>query len=274
MISTVSYRPLPAHSALGLSAFYIALLTMLCGFLGATIVNSAVDAALGYATLDSGPRFRHRMPLLISRWQTLLAKWAIAGPLTALLTGLMVAIAAGLFGMDAPHVAYLWLFAWLAAASVAAGTLALLAALGTRGQLIAMLLFVYFGLASAGGTVPLQALPSPLRFVSSLDPLREILAGTRAILYFGAQGDAGLTRGVLASGAGLVFWLTAGTLAVTWYDRRGLYRIDPGTLAYVWRVARPATTPEPATLAPPPPHDAPEAPLTPGEEHRGNTDHP
>jgi len=56
-VVTVPYRPLPAHSALGLSAFFIALLIMMAGFLGGTIVNSAVDAALGYATIDAGPAF-------------------------------------------------------------------------------------------------------------------------------------------------------------------------------------------------------------------------
>ena len=46
-LSVVVYRPLPPHSALGLSAFYISLLTLMCGFLGATIVHSSVDAASG-----------------------------------------------------------------------------------------------------------------------------------------------------------------------------------------------------------------------------------
>ncbi|MGD0811420.1 MAG: DUF3533 domain-containing protein, partial [Acidimicrobiales bacterium] len=45
-----SYRPLPDNGGLGLSAFYIALLTIMCGFLAGTIVNTSVDVALGYAT--------------------------------------------------------------------------------------------------------------------------------------------------------------------------------------------------------------------------------
>lgn len=66
-LATVPYRPLPDHSALGLSAFYIALLTMMCGFLGAIIVNTTVDSALGYAATEVGPRWRQREPLAISR---------------------------------------------------------------------------------------------------------------------------------------------------------------------------------------------------------------
>jgi hypothetical protein len=33
-VTTAGYRPLPPHSALGLSAFYVALLILMCGFLG------------------------------------------------------------------------------------------------------------------------------------------------------------------------------------------------------------------------------------------------
>ena len=53
---SVDYRPLPAHSALGLSAFYIALLALMCGFLAATIIHTTIDAATGYATTEVGPK--------------------------------------------------------------------------------------------------------------------------------------------------------------------------------------------------------------------------
>ena len=56
-VTTASYRPLPDHSALGLSAFYIALLGLIAGFVGATLINSSVDTALGYASSQLGPRF-------------------------------------------------------------------------------------------------------------------------------------------------------------------------------------------------------------------------
>ena len=163
-VTTTVYRPLPSYTALGLSAFYIALLTLMCGFLGGAIVNSSVDAYLGYATTEIGPRWSQRRPVLISRWQTLIIKWVIGALLAGLTTGLMLLVAAGLFRMDAPHAGLLWLLTWLAAASVAEGTIVLFAVLGASiGQLLAMLLFVYSGLASAGGTVPLQALPVFLR---------------------------------------------------------------------------------------------------------------
>jgi hypothetical protein len=249
-VTTVQYRPLPDDTALGLSAFYIALLTLLCGFVGATIVNSVVDSALGYATTETGPRWRQRQPVSINRWQTLLIKWAIVAVLTAVLTAVMLLVAWRV-GMDTPYPALLWAFAWLCAASVAAGTIVLFAVAGTYGQLIGLLVFVYAGLASAGGTVPVEALPGFLHTLSYVEPLRQVLAGTRSILYFDAQGVAGLTRGTVAAAAGLLFWLVLGAVVVRWYDRKRLYRLQPDLLAHVSRSvqeykAKQATTQAPA----------------------------
>jgi YhgE/Pip-like protein len=155
-VTTAGYRPLPAHSALGLSAFYIASLILMCGFLAGAIINSSVDAATGYATSEIGPRWRQRQPLPINRWNTLVIKWVMGAVLTGLMTGLLLLVAAGILRMDAPHLGLLWLLAWLCAASVAAGTIVLFAVLGSSiGQLLAMVLFVYAGLAASGGTVPL-----------------------------------------------------------------------------------------------------------------------
>ena len=233
VVTTTPYRPLPPHSGLGLSAFYIALLALVCGFLVGTIAHNGVDSGLGYATTETGPRWHQSQPLPINRWQTLLVKWAVVAVLAAVVCGVILAVAAGVFRMDAPNLGLLWLFMWLCSASVAAGTIVLFAVVGTYGQLLALLLFVYLGLASAGGTVPVQALPGPLRVISPVDPLREILAGTRSILYFNAQGDAGLTGGVVAAALGLVFWLVLGTAVVRWYDRRGLERLSPELLTHI-----------------------------------------
>ncbi|HUB71794.1 MAG TPA: DUF3533 domain-containing protein [Acidimicrobiales bacterium] len=231
--SVVQYRPLPAHAGVGLSAFYVALLIMMCGFLGGTIINTAVDTTLGYATSEVGPRWSQRLPRRISRLQTLLAKWAVAVPGTLLLTGLMMAVSAGILRMDAPHWFELWLYGWFAAAVVAIGTLALFAVLGAPGQLIALLVFVYLALASSGGTIPLQALAGFYRFVASFEPLRQIVGAVRAVLYFGGMGGAGLDRGLVLTGIGLVFWLAVGVAVTQWYDSRGLHRIEPEVLEYV-----------------------------------------
>jgi YhgE/Pip-like protein len=258
-VTIAQYRPLPNNAALGLSAFYIALLTIMCGFLGATIVNSVVDSALGYATTEMGPRWRQRQPVPINRWQTLLIKWAIVAVVTAVVTAVMLLVAWGV-GLDMPYPALLWAFTWLCAISAGVGTIVLFAVAGTYGQLIGILLFVYAGLASAGGTVPIEALPGFLHLLSYVEPLRQVLAGTRSILYFDAQGVAGLTRGTVAAAAGLLFWLVLGVVVVRWYDRKRFYRLQPDILAHVnqsvqeyrAKQASPAPTPAPSDAPQPP----------------------
>lgn len=233
--SVVIYRPLPPHSALGLSAFYISLLALMCGFLGAIIVNSSLDSALGYATTELGPKWSQRRPVSVSRWQTLLAKWITAAAIAPVLTGLVVLGAVGILGMDAPDPFALWLFTSLAAICVATGTLVLFAALGTPGQLLAILIFVYVGLASSGGTVPLQALSGFFKFLSQFEPLRQIVDGSRALLYFDGQLDAGLGRSLIVIVVELAFWVIVGVGVTTWYDRKHFHRMAPETLDYVNR---------------------------------------
>jgi YhgE/Pip-like protein len=237
-LQSVPYRALPGHTALGLSAFYIGLLTIMCGFLGAVLTNSTVDAALGYASTEIGPKWSQSIPVPISRVQTLLAKWAISVVLAPLLTAVLLVVSVAILRMDAPHVFELWLFTSLAAIVVAFGTLTLLAIFGALGQLLAMLTFIYLALASSGGTIPLSALPGFFRFVAEFEPLRQILDGTRAILYFDATGAAGLTHGIVLTGIGLVFWIVVGLGVTRLYDRKGHARMQPELMEYVTRSAR------------------------------------
>ena len=234
-VTVTSYHPLPDHSALGLSAFYIALLTLMCGFLGGTITNSSVDSGIGFAPTELGPKWRLRQPVPITRRQTLLTKWAIVTVLAPLLAGLMLLIAVAALHVYAPNVLLLWVFTSFAAIVVGLGTLVLFATFGSLGQLLGMILFLYLSLASSGGTIPLEALPGFLRFMANIEPLRQILGGVRSIMYYNAVADAGLTRGLIMTAIGLVFWLVAGLIVTAFYDRRGLHRISPELLAYVNR---------------------------------------
>ena len=234
-LTTSTYRPLPDHSALGLSAFYIALLGLIAGFVGATLVNASVDSAFGYATSQLGVRFSQRRPIPINRTQTFLAKLAITTVAVPILIGIVLLVTAGLLGMYAPNIIILWGLMSLAALMIATGTLTLLAIFGSIGQLLAMLLLVYLSLASSGGTVPIQALPGFFRTVGHVEPLRNTLLGTRAIMYFGASGKAGLTTSLIVLVCEFVFWAGLGLAATLWYDHKGLDRLSPDMIGYINR---------------------------------------
>jgi YhgE/Pip-like protein len=238
VVTLSSYRPLPSHSALGLSAFYLSLLAILGGFLASGLINSSIDGALGYATSDLGPRWRIRIPRRISRRQTLFAKWSIALVVSPALTATILLVAIGGFGMYAPNFDLLWPLLTLATVMVSFGTLALLAAFGGMGQLLAMVILIYLSLASSGGTVPIQALPGFFRGVGQIEPLRQLLGGSRDLLYFGGAWSAGASHAVLVLGLELLVWITLGLGCTTWYDRRNLYRVSPEVIATVEAAVR------------------------------------
>ncbi|HEY3774801.1 MAG TPA: ABC transporter permease [Solirubrobacteraceae bacterium] len=234
-LTTAGYRPLPDHSALGLSAFYVALLSIMAGFIGATLINSSIDSGLGYGATEFGPRWRQRRPVPINRRQTLLVKWSAAVIAAPVLTGILLLVSAGLLHMYAPDPLLLWLLMAFAALMISTGTLALLATVGSIGQLLAMILLVYLSLASSGGTVPIQALPGFFGAVAHVEPLRQVLLGTRAIMYFGARGDAGLTHSLILIGCELAFWALLGLAVTSWYDHKKLYRLTPDLFGSISR---------------------------------------
>ncbi|MFB6812032.1 YhgE/Pip domain-containing protein [Streptomyces sp. NPDC056387] len=240
-VTVADGHPVGPRSAMGLSAFYYALVLVVCGMLGANLVNSQVDTALGYLHTDYGP-VRKREPVQhTSRVRTLAIGMALMLG-TALVMGTLVEVATvKILDMDASHLGLLWLYSVATIAVVGIGSLALFAAFGTPGMLLATIVFVAMAVPSSGATVPLQALPGFFRALSEFEPLRQITEGMRAILYYGAQADAGLSRAWASMGVALVAALVFGFAVTRLYDRRGLHRVPrPGTEA-----GAPAETPEP-----------------------------
>jgi uncharacterized phage infection (PIP) family protein YhgE len=129
--------------------------------------------------------------------------------------------------MYTPHVMLLWALLTLSTLMTTTGTLALIAIFGSIGQLLGVFLLVYLSLASSGGTTPIEALPGVFRTIGHVEPLRNTLLGTRAILYFGARGDAGLTTSLTVLASELVFWAAVAVAATLWYDHRRPDRITP-----------------------------------------------
>ncbi|MET9911467.1 DUF3533 domain-containing protein [Streptomyces sp. NPDC006476] len=220
-------HPLGSHSGLGLSAFYYTLLLVLAGFIGGNVISNAVDTSLGYADNEIGP-WHTRLPTVpINRTQTLLLKMAMTAGITVLTVSLIMLATITILDMDASHLPLLWIYSYCASLAVGLGVQAINAAFGGIGQLVSMFVFIVLGLPSSGATVPLQAVPGFYRFLSNFEPMRQLSDGVRAILYFDARGDAGLTRSWIMIAIGAALALLFGFAMTRYYDRRGHARLTP-----------------------------------------------
>ncbi|WP_280859656.1 DUF3533 domain-containing protein [Streptomyces sp. SAI-144] len=222
-------HPLDSHSGLGLTAFYYALVLVVCGMLSANVISGQVDHTLGYTHNDMGPLRLHRPLIRATRVQTLAIAGTLMAGLSLLMGTLVMAGAVGLMGMDASHLPLLWLYSVCAIAVSGIGALTLLAVFGTPGMLVVTLVFIGMAVPTANATTPLQALPGFYRFLAEFEPLRQITGGIRAILYYDAQADAGLTRGWVMMAVGLALAALFGFGVLGWYDRKGLHRIPAET---------------------------------------------
>lgn len=226
-IHNTVHDPLPEGTGNGLSAFYYALLLLLAGFTGSIVVSTVVDSMLGYVPAEFGPVYRFAEQANISRFRTLLVKWALMLVLALLTSGAYLAIAHWL-EMPLPHAWAVWGYGAFAITAVGVTSTSLIAALGTLGLMASLLVFVILGLPSAGATVPLEAAPPFFSWLSGFEPMHQVFLGTRALLYLDGRADAGLTHAVTMTAIGLVLGLLIGAAATRAYDRRGYHRIhDP-----------------------------------------------
>ncbi|PWI20074.1 ABC transporter [Streptomyces sp. Act143] len=226
-VATQVGHPLGSRSGLGLTAFYYTLLLVLAGFMGANVISNGVDTSLGYADNEIGP-WHTRLPTVpINRTQTLLLKMAMTAVITLITASLVMLACVAFLNMDATHLPLLWIYSYCAALAVGIGVQAINAAFGGIGQLVSMFVFIVLGLPSSGATVPLQAVPGFYRFLSHFEPMRQLSDGVRAILYFDARGDAGLSRSWLMIAIGAVVGLLFGFAMTVYYDRKGHKRLTP-----------------------------------------------
>ena len=224
-VTVASGHALGSHSGNGLTAFYYALVLIVVGMLAANVVISQVDTALGYLHADFGP-IRQRYPLRrTSRAHTLLIGIVLMLGLSVVAGSLVELMTVGVLGMDASHLGLLWVFSVSAIAVVGISALTLLAAFGTPGMLVLTVVFVALAIPSSGGTVPIQALPGFFRWLAEFEPLRQVTGGVRSILYFNAQGGAGLDRAWTAMAIALPLALVWGFGVTHLYDRKGLHRV-------------------------------------------------
>jgi uncharacterized phage infection (PIP) family protein YhgE len=226
-VESTVHNPLPDGTGNGLSAFYYSLLLLLAGFTGSVVISMLVDSMLGFVPAEFGPVYRFAEQVKISRFRTLLIKWALMVVLALLTSGVYMLIA-GQLGMPIQHSLPLWLYGVFAIAAVGITSTSLIAILGALGLLISIFVFVILGLPSAGATVPLQAAPQFFGWLAKFEPMHQVFLGTRALLYLGGRADAGLAQALTMTAIGLAIGLLIGGVLTYIYDRRGYHRIPPG----------------------------------------------
>ncbi|WP_083341557.1 DUF3533 domain-containing protein [Mycobacterium talmoniae] len=223
-IHNTVHNPLPDGTGNGLSAFYYALLLLLAGFTGSIVVSTLVDSMLGYVPAEFGPVYRFAEQVSISRFRTLLVKWALMIVLALLTSAAYLAIAHRL-GMPIPHGWALWGYGVFAIAAVGITSTSLIAVLGSLGLLVSMLVFVILGLPSAGATVPLEATPPFFGWLARFEPMHQVFVGARALLYLDGRAGSGLSHALAVTTIGLILGLLLGAVVTRGYDRRGYHRI-------------------------------------------------
>jgi uncharacterized phage infection (PIP) family protein YhgE len=220
-ITVNDHEPLPNGTGNGLSAFYYALLLIIAGFTGSILVSSLVDSMLGFVPAELGPVYRFAEQIGISRFRTLLVKWAFMVIIAVLTSAVYIGIASAL-GMPIPNVLALWLYGVFTAVGISSTSL--IAALGSMGLLANLFIFVILGLPSNGATIPLQAAPPLFSWLAKFEPMHQIFLGTRSLLYFQGRADAGLSHSLVTTTVGLIIGLAIGAAVTRFYDRRGLRR--------------------------------------------------
>ncbi|MGV9263820.1 hypothetical protein ACWDRR_04030 [Kitasatospora sp. NPDC003701] len=216
-VTTVPGHPVPAKSGGGTLPLYYAIMLLLAGLLSAIMVTTGLDVALGYLSMELGPKRVLQLSAPISRTQTLLAKAGIRAGAAVLSGTAVLATAASLLGLDTAHLFQLWLLSIGTTVTVAAPTLCLVAALGTPGQLLALLLVTLFGAPTSGGAMPVEAMPSTLADLGALLLARHVVDAVRAVLLFDARATASLSSA----------WLTLGCYLLLAIGFAATHPLDP-----------------------------------------------
>ncbi|WP_245568447.1 YhgE/Pip domain-containing protein [Nocardia concava] len=217
------FDPLPTGSGQGLTAFFYALLLLIAGMVGAMIIHTLIDSALGFLPTEWGPWYLRPETASITRFHTLLLKWSAVAAMSVVVS-IALMIVANCLGMPIDDPLQLFLYGTLVILAVGVTSISILAAIGWAGLIVNVIIFVILGVPSSGGTVPLEATPKYFGWLSSFEPMHQVFLGVRSILYFNGSAQAGLSRGVWMSILGLAIGIVLGIVATRAYDRRGLDR--------------------------------------------------
>ena len=98
------------------------------------------------------------------------------------------------------------------------------ALLGNPGLVVNLILFIVLGLPSAGGTLPLEAVPEFFRVLGLISPMHQIYLGSRSMLYLGGTWESGVGNALIYAGISVAIAVAIGLIASVWFDRKGWLR--------------------------------------------------
>ncbi|MCC3330983.1 YhgE/Pip domain-containing protein [Nocardia abscessus] len=226
-VTTAPLTPLPSHTGLGTSVFYYAVVLVLLGFVGASVIHPIVDSASGFQPSELGPIVQRRDYTPLSRRQLLAVKWCVALLAAPLGAGLIQLIATLAFHMPAPAPWQLYLFSTATIAAVNVGALTVFAIFGSLGPLVNMFFFVAMAMTSSAGTLPVEATPPFFQAIATFEPMRPIVTGLRSILYYDSTTQSGLHTAWIRLAIGGLIGITLGLVTTSIYDRNPAFTRHP-----------------------------------------------
>ncbi len=219
-IRTVDEISVLGKTGRGLGPFYAAVMATLTGFLATSIASLMVDVLRGTEHLEL---LGKEVPIEAFAERPL-ATWVAKAVLAvsgACLGALALAITAvEVLGLPTAFWPTFGLAA-LGASAIALVTLIFLTLFGIGGELLGVLFTTIFGVPSALGVYPAEALPPFFRFVSSWHPMHYLTDGMRALTFYDGRADAGLRGAVVVLALWLVGAGVVGYLSALLIDRRG-----------------------------------------------------
>ena len=179
-------QPIGENSGRGLMPFYLMFTALILGFIGANALYGGLTTFAGAVAARTG-----REP---SRLRLFLAAMILGLVLALLLGAVESLVAFGLYGVyHEAGVFYALSFLVLVSAVSLFLALVLLVALGPRGGILTgSFLIISLGLATSGGTTPVQNLPGFFRSLSGVLPFEHMTEGIRALLFYDGRLEAGL----------------------------------------------------------------------------------
>jgi YhgE/Pip-like protein len=212
--------PLGEKAGRGLPPYYVALMITLTGLIGMTAIHLAVASLTGREHLEVLGRRVELRRVELDRRRQFLAEAVLALPIALVGGPAVVWMAVGLLGAESDHPKQAALFAIAGVLAMSLLTLAFLTAFGLVGDLLAVVVIVVFGVPSARGVYPSEALPAFFVALGRFLPLRWLTDGMRSMFFFAGRADAGLRGAWIAIGLYAVIALGLGYVVARWSDRR------------------------------------------------------